>query len=83
MAHLSTRRQGDLGELSAMQWLGSQGYGVWIPIGHSPDCDLIAEDDEERLLRAQVKTTKRAWQSADNIGEAAGLDVGNTFGRDY
>jgi Holliday junction resolvase-like predicted endonuclease len=47
---------GDLGELSAMDWLGTQGYGVWIPLGHSPDVDLIA-DDGETLLRVQVKTT--------------------------
>jgi Holliday junction resolvase-like predicted endonuclease len=53
---LSPRRQGDLGELSAIEWLGSQGCRVWVPIGHSPDSDLIAEDGE-RLLRVQVKTT--------------------------
>jgi Holliday junction resolvase-like predicted endonuclease len=55
---LSPRRQGDLGELSAMEWLGSQGYGVSFPIGHSPDYDLIAEDGDE-LLRVQVKTSTR------------------------
>jgi hypothetical protein len=58
MGDLSPRRQGDLGELSAIEWLGAQGYGVWVPIGHSPDCDLIAEG-QERLLRVQVKTTTR------------------------
>jgi Holliday junction resolvase-like predicted endonuclease len=65
MKPLSPREQGDLGELSAMEWLASEGYGVWFPIGHSPDCDLIAED-RERLLRVQVKTTtqyrRRRWQ---------------------
>jgi Holliday junction resolvase-like predicted endonuclease len=55
---MSPRRQGDLGELSAMEWLGSQGYEVYYPIGHSPDCDLIA-DDGEALLRVQVKTSTR------------------------
>jgi hypothetical protein len=58
MKSLSPRRQGDLGELSAMEWLGTQGYGVWLPVGHSPDCDLIA-DDGEALFRVQVKTTTR------------------------
>jgi len=58
MDRLSPRWQGDLGEFSAMEWLGTQGYGVWIPLGHSPDCDLIA-DDGARLLRVQVKTTTR------------------------
>lgn len=41
-----------------MEWLGSQGYAIYLPIGHSPDCDLIAERDES-LLRVQVKTTTR------------------------
>jgi Holliday junction resolvase-like predicted endonuclease len=64
MQRISPRRQGDLGELSAMEWLGSKGYGVYYPIGHSPDTDLIA-DDGSALLRVQVKTTtqinKRRW----------------------
>jgi hypothetical protein len=53
---ISPRRQGDLGELSAMEWLGSRGYAVFYPIGHSPDCDLIV-DDGCGLQRVQVKTT--------------------------
>jgi Holliday junction resolvase-like predicted endonuclease len=53
---MSPRRQGDLGELSAMEWLASKGYGVYYPIGHSPDCDLIV-DDGHALRRVQVKTT--------------------------
>jgi Holliday junction resolvase-like predicted endonuclease len=56
MAHLPPRKQGDLGELSAIEWLGIQGYDVWIPLGHSPDSDLIA-DDGKTLMRVQVKTT--------------------------
>jgi PD-(D/E)XK endonuclease len=48
-----------------MEWLGSKGYGVWIPVCHSPNVDLIA-DDGETLLRVQVKTTtryfKRRWE---------------------
>lgn len=39
-----------------MEWLASKGALVWIPLGHSPDVDLIAELDE-RLLRIQVKTS--------------------------
>lgn len=31
------------------------GYGVWIPLGHSPDCDPVAERDRS-LFRIQVKT---------------------------
>jgi Holliday junction resolvase-like predicted endonuclease len=58
MARLSPRRQSDLGELSAMDWLDSQGYGVWLPVGHRPDCDVIA-DDGEQFYRVQVKTTTR------------------------
>jgi Holliday junction resolvase-like predicted endonuclease len=58
MRQLSTRQQGDLGELSAMEWLGSHGFAVYYPIGHSPDCDLVADRDGA-LLRVQVKTTTR------------------------
>jgi Holliday junction resolvase-like predicted endonuclease len=58
MDRMSPRRQGDLGELSAMEWLGSHGYAVYYPIGHSPDCDLIL-DDGHALQRVQVKTTSR------------------------
>lgn len=39
-----------------MEWLASKGGLVWIPLGHSPDVDLMAELDK-RLLRIQVKTS--------------------------
>jgi hypothetical protein len=58
------RRQGDLGELSAMEWFASRGAIVCFPIGHSPDWDFVAELDG-RLLRVQAKTCssfqKRRW----------------------
>jgi hypothetical protein len=50
------RRQGDLGEFSAIEWLGSQGWPVWVPVGHSPDVDLVTMIDE-RLVGVQVKTS--------------------------
>jgi PD-(D/E)XK endonuclease len=50
------RRQGDLGELSAMEWFASTGAKIYVPVGHSPDCDFVAEADG-RLLRVQVKTS--------------------------
>lgn len=53
---INRRQQGDLGEFSAMEWFAGQGARVWVPLGHSPDVDLIAEIDG-RLLRVQVKTT--------------------------
>jgi PD-(D/E)XK endonuclease len=49
------RRQGDLGELSAIEWLVSRGHPVWLPLGHSPDADLITRLDG-RLTAVQVKT---------------------------
>jgi Holliday junction resolvase-like predicted endonuclease len=65
MDRISPRRQGDLGEMSAMEWLASKGYGVNFPLGHSPDYDVIA-DDGEVLHRVQVKTAthhkKRRWE---------------------
>jgi hypothetical protein len=50
------RRQGDIGEAVAAYWLASAGYGVWIPFGHNPDIDLVAQDGNE-LIRVQVKTS--------------------------
>lgn len=53
---LNRRQQGDLGEASAIEWLTRQGATVSLPLGHSPDYDLIAEFNG-RLLRVQVKTS--------------------------
>ena len=58
---MNPSRQGDLGEVSAIEWLTSVGATVFVPIGHSTDVDLIAEA-HGRLLRVQVKTsTQRVW----------------------
>ncbi|MGI8750587.1 MAG: group I intron-associated PD-(D/E)XK endonuclease [Thermoleophilaceae bacterium] len=51
------QRQGDLGEASALEWLVSKGASVFVPFGHSPNCDLVAEIDG-CLLRIQVKTSR-------------------------
>lgn len=53
---INRRRQGDLGEASAIEWLTRQGATVSVPLGHSPDYDLIAELDRV-LVRVQVKTS--------------------------
>jgi hypothetical protein len=55
--HVNTLEQGDLGEVSAMEWLASLGAFVFVPVGHSPDYDVVA-DLEGRLLRVQVKTSR-------------------------
>jgi hypothetical protein len=52
------RRQGDLGEATAIQTLTALGGLVSLPLFHSPDYDLIAELDG-RLHRVQVKTSTR------------------------
>jgi hypothetical protein len=54
-AGYNPRRQGDIGELSAMEWLASVGAALYLPFGHSPDVDIVAEL-EGRLVRVQVKT---------------------------
>ena len=59
-AVMGPRQQGDAGELSAMSWLVEHGYHVYLPLGHSPDCDMVADRDG-RLQRVQVKTS-RSWQ---------------------
>jgi Holliday junction resolvase-like predicted endonuclease len=56
MDRMSPREQGDVGELSAMMWLAEHGAKLYLPWGHSPDVDLVA-DFGDRLARVQVKTT--------------------------
>jgi Holliday junction resolvase-like predicted endonuclease len=56
LRQLNPRKQGDIGESVAACWLMQQGYGVWLPFGHSPDSDLLAEK-ERKLFRVQVKTS--------------------------
>ncbi len=53
---INRRQQGDLGEASAIEWLTRQGATVSMPLGHSPDYDLVAELGG-RLFRVQVKTS--------------------------
>ena len=52
---LTSREQGDLGELSAMEWLASQGASIAFPSATVRHWDFIAELDG-RLLRVQVKS---------------------------
>jgi hypothetical protein len=61
---ISRRRQGDLGEASAVEWLLSRGAIVLTPFGHSPDYDLAA-DLHGHLLRIQVKTTTQNSRTPD------------------
>lgn len=53
---INRRQQGDLGEVSAIEWLTRSGALVTIPFGHSPDFDLVAQFGD-RLRRIQVKTS--------------------------
>ena len=54
---ISPRLQGDIGERAAAVWLLSRPRtSVFIPFGHSPDADLVADIDG-CLVRVQVKTT--------------------------
>ena len=55
-SRLPPRRQGELGELSAIEWLGWYGAIVFTPVGHSPDVDLIA-DFGSGPIRVEVKTS--------------------------
>jgi hypothetical protein len=54
------RRQGDAGELSAINWLFSAGADVYLPVFTNPDVDLIA-DFGDRVDRVQVKTST-CWE---------------------
>src|ERR1700751_3692741 len=50
------RRQGDAGEVSAMNWLFSAGAEVYLPLFTNSDVDLIA-DFGYRVDRVQVNTS--------------------------
>ena len=50
------RRQGDAGELSAIQWLFQAAAHIYVPLFSDPDCDLIA-DFGDKVDRVQVKTS--------------------------
>ena len=54
---ISSQLQGNLGEASALEWLVSRGAAVFVPFGHSPNCDLMADMDGWPL-RIQVKTSR-------------------------
>jgi hypothetical protein len=60
---INRRTQGDLGEFSAMEWLASKGALIWVPLGHSPDVDLMAEIDG-RICRVQVKTSTQSAETS-------------------
>jgi hypothetical protein len=53
---INRTRQGDLGEGSAVDWFLRQGAVVALPLGYSPDYDVIVDLDG-RLARVQVKTS--------------------------
>ena len=62
------RGQGDQGERSAISWLLGRDLPVFMPIGHSPDYDLVTDFGEGRASRVQVKTStqwrKNRWEVA-------------------
>jgi hypothetical protein len=61
---VNRRVQGDIGELSAMEWLSRRGALVWAPVGHSPDVDLVAQVGD-RFTRIQVKTSTQRVATGD------------------
>ena len=63
---VDTQTQGDLGEASAIEWLVSRGHPVWVPVGRSPDCDLVTRIDD-RLAGVQVKTCRRRFQGRFHV----------------
>jgi hypothetical protein len=56
------RRQGDLGEISAMEWLVAEGADIFVPVVGCPAVDVIAMFDDDRVVRVQVKTST-CWRN--------------------
>jgi hypothetical protein len=76
MTKFHPRRQGDLGEAAAIEWLTRLGACVAVPLFHSPDYDLIA-DLGCGLLRVQVKTSICQHGSADHFAVQLATSGGN------
>jgi hypothetical protein len=53
---MNPREQGDYGERAAVRWFWSKGAAVFVPVGHSPDYDMVA-DFGQGAIRVQVKTS--------------------------
>jgi PD-(D/E)XK endonuclease len=70
------RKQGDLGEAAAIEWLTRIGASVAFPLFHSPDYDLIA-DLGGQLLRVQVKTSSCADNSTNHFAVQLATSGGN------
>jgi hypothetical protein len=70
------RQQGDLGEAAAIEWLTRMGACVAFPLFHSPHYDLVA-DVEGRLLRVQVKTSRRRYPETGHYAVQLATSGGN------
>jgi PD-(D/E)XK endonuclease len=70
------RRQGDIGEAAAIDWLTRLGAAVSLPLFHSPDYDLIA-DLGGRLLRIQVKTSSCKHGPSNHFAVQLATNGGN------
>jgi hypothetical protein len=75
-AEFHPRRQGDLGESCAIDWLTRLGACVAFPLFHSPDYDLIA-DVGGRLVRVQVKTSSCRHGPTDHFAVQLATSGGN------
>ena len=70
------RKQGDLGEAAAIQWLTSIGAIVSLPLFHSPDYDLVAELGG-RLARIQVKSSSCTIEATGHYAVQLATSGGN------
>ena len=61
---INRRQQGDLGEASAIEWFTRAGAAIFLPVGHSPDYDLVV-DCGRGPLRVQVKTSTQEVTTPD------------------
>ena len=76
MTKFHPRRQGDLGEAAAIEWLTRIGACVAFPLFHSPDYDLVA-DLNGNLLRVQVKTSRRICNGSGHYTVQLATSGGN------
>jgi PD-(D/E)XK endonuclease len=70
------RRQGDLGEAAAIEWLTRIGACVAFPLFHSPDYDLIVDLDRG-LFKVQVKTSTCRHGTSEHFAVQLATSGGN------
>ena len=73
------KKQGNVALGQAIFYFASQGYNISIPLVDSAEYDLIVEDNDGKLFRIQVKSTR--YSRGGNFEVSLLVSGGNMSGR--